>query len=316
MDCRKKLMDDLLDCNHDLTCSGKALCHHLQDLVVDLVATLKSSLQQSPLVSDERQWQAIIADDKNANYGATPEPISDTTPVSVPESSSSSTKDTKQSIVLLALEILAGVIGLAGLMACVRRHCRSIRRRVDRLSDREERRRAREYRRLARREAMRKRWVTVKGLFRLPCRKDGDEEKQALILEAAAPASDAVGRRRDLEQAWDAALAGDPDHLIVEIERAGREYLASAAERPNPVLTEKHADDRSMSSSLPSYESEKLPAYSSQPASDASLDHGYRLYAPSLAGSSMNTITTPESSIPDLSPRCSGETLRTLMSRD
>ncbi|KAL1305487.1 hypothetical protein AAFC00_002362 [Neodothiora populina] len=291
MDCRTRLSDDLQECNHDVKCSGKAICQHIRHAVMDLMATIKSSLQQSPLVSDERQWQAIVADEKNLNYGTDP-----TSHRPSPEHTD------KQSIIILVLEVLAGVLGVTGLLSCIRRKCRSFRRRTERLADREERRRAREYRRLARKEAIRKRWVAFRALFRLPCRQLDCGEKQALVLEAASFATGDHVDTSDIEQAWQAVIS------------EGR--LSSNSEINRSSQHAKYEDSRSRSDSLPSYGSEKLPDYSSQPDDDVFIVDGYRVYTPSLAGSSANTAITPDSSVPDLSPRCSRETLRTLMSRD
>lgn len=302
MDCRARLLDDLEKCNHDIKCSSKAICRHVREAVMNLMANLKSSLHQSPMVSDERQWQAIVADEKNLNYGTNSD-----------SSTNPSPEKQKQNILILALEILAGVLGLAGLFACIRRHCHSFRRRAERLADREERKRAREYHRLARKEAIRKKWVAFKGVFtRFPCRKSACEEKDALIIEAAIfPTGEPVSHG-DIEQAWNTLLSRHPDQIDTEVQRAQGGYLASLAESFNS----KHGIARSRSSSLPSYESEKLPDYSSQPDRDFVVVEGYRVYSPSLTGTSVNTAITPDSSVPDLSPRCSAETLRTLMSRD
>lgn len=299
MDCRKDFLDDLKDCKHDLKCSSTAICTHFHDAIARLMANIKSSLQQSPLVSDERQWQAIVADDKSHNYGSTApsasEPADDDDDDESPR---------VKRIIILTLEVLAGIFGIAGLFGFIRHHCRSFRRRAERLADREERKRAREYRRLARKEAFRKKWIAFKGVFTLPCRKGNCDEKASLILEAAAHANQGPVSTIDLEQAWNLASQEE------------RDYLVSLAESSNIRRARKHGDARSRSSSLPSYESEKLPAYASQPGSDVVVVDGFRVYSPSLAASSANTAITPDSSVPDLSPRCSGETLRTLMSRD
>lgn len=295
MDCRKDFLDDLKNCEHDLKCSSNAICTHFHDAVARLMANIKSSLQQSPLVSDERQWQAIVADDKSHDYGS-----------AAPSASVSSDDESSRTkrVIILTLEILAGVFGITGLLGFIRRHCRSFRRRAERLADREERKRAREYRRLARKEAFRKKWISFKGVFTLPCRKGNCDEKASLVLEAAAHANEGPISTVDLEQVWNAASQEE------------RNYLLSLAESSIVRRARKHDDARSRSSSLPSYESEKLPAYASQPGSDVVVVDGFRVYSPSLAASSANTAITPDSSVPDLNPRCSGETLRTLMSRD
>jgi hypothetical protein len=59
---------------------------------------------------------------------------------------------------VIALEILAGILGLTALCAFIHRKCMSMRTRVERAADKEERRNARAYRRAARRALIRKRW--------------------------------------------------------------------------------------------------------------------------------------------------------------
>lgn len=290
MDCRKDFVEDLRKCDHDLKCSSKAICSHFHDAMIRFMSNLRTSLQQSPLVSEQRQWQAIVAGEK---------------PSADDSASQTSDSSNTNNIILLALETLAGVFGLAGLFGLIRRHCRSFRRRAERLADREERKRAREYRRLARREALRKNWVAFKRVVRLPCRNSGCEEKAALVIEAAAHGVNGNASFGDIEQVWNSVSPAEQD------------YLTSLAESSRRQRTrDKDGDTRSRSSSLPSYESEKLPDYTTRPDHGMVMVDGYRIYAPSIAATSINTAVTPDSSMLNLSPRCSGETLRTVMSRD
>lgn len=302
MACQIRLTDELRECKSDIKCSGKAICHHLHTAIMHLMGSLRSSLQQSPMVSDHRQqWQAIIGDEKSSSYGTIKEALESPTDNSH-----------RKHALIVALEILAGALGITALLSLIRRRFRSFRRRAERLADREERRRAREYRRLARKEAIRRKWVAFKGVFSfIPYRKCDDEEKRALILEAAALATGESVTITDLEQAWDEAFDGGMRPSMREVQRVETNYLVSLAESSQASELYKQMDNRSRSSSLPSYESEKLPSYTGARATDA-----FRAYSPSVTGSLANTIVTPDSSIPDISPRCSGETLRTIISRD
>ena len=316
MDCnreRKQLFDELHECKHDIKCSSKALCQHFHNVFVDLIASLRSHLESSPMVSNDR-YQAIEGSEKDFNY--------ETKPPYVDSPSSgftlTSTTPDQKNVIVHALEILAGVLGITVLISLIRRHFRSVRGRVDQLADREERRRAREYRRLARKEAVRKRWARFKGFFRFPCRKGACEEKHSLILEAAAPALVEQGRLGDVEQAWDAVWRANPDQLMAGLEQFASNYRAvlGEASNSNHRSSAKNSDARSSSSSLPSYDSEKLPEYTSQPGDQGQVVQGYRMYARSLTDCSSSSGITPDSSIPDLSPRCSRDTLRTVISRD
>lgn len=277
MDCRKPLLDEIRACNHNVTCSSQAIGHHLRDAFISIVAELRASLQNSPITSGERNWQVAGANEKFA---------------AVSSSDSSDVADMeKKNIVVLALEILASIIGLSGLLACVRSHCRSPRRRRERLADFEEKIRAREYRRLARKEAFRRKWVAFKGVFRIPCGTLNLEEKQALVMDAAAIAVSEDMTVGDIEQAWETAFSP--------------EYLEALARNPEMARACKTDDSRSRSDSLPPYGSDKLPDYTSQPDRPSS---------PCPTGCSATSAITPDSSIPDLSPRNSRETLRTYMS--
>lgn len=324
MECQKKLLDDLEACHHNISCSGKAICRHLHKAIRNLLSNIRSLLHDSAMVSQDRQqYQELVLDEKNVNATS-----------AFPQSSSKGGLDPTNPVII-ALEILFSVLGLGAFYAIIRRRCCSLRYRVERLANREERQRARHYRQLARKEAIRKKWVAVKSVFsRLPCPNSNYEEKRALILEAAAqPAVDM--HEQDLER-------GGPSTDICQhlaVARISEEItdlryaheivtaLLQAGQGVAPIEPGTTAiyvhDTRSRSSSLPSYNSANLPDYTSQPenSSDSGSDviiirGGFRPSSPSSSnGASILTGVTPESSIPDLSPRCSGETLRTDFSR-
>jgi hypothetical protein len=193
---------------------------------------------------------------------------------------------------VLALEILAAAIGLSALCAFIRRRFGSLRRRVDRLSDKEERRRARHFRCLARKEAMRKKWVGFKQVFKRSPRNGDYDEKRALVIEAAGQVVDdyAEGsscRVDDVEMG----------HAFGDLRNA-REFVASLVHMGRARKT---SNAGSGHTTLPEYTEEKLPDYTSTPSERA----------PSIVSfNSSNFGITPESSMV-MSPRCSRETLRT-----
>ena len=204
---------------------------------------------------------------------------------------------------VLVLEIIAGAIGLTALYKFIKSRCCSLRRKVERLADREERKAAQAYRRAARKQAIRQRWEAVRSLF---CRQGGDgnyEEKRGLILAAA----EEEGLLSEKDDAQDELVAFQHAHSIVSrMVQSGRQFWfdPTIISSPNKVV----ADTRSRASSLPSYHSEELPVYTSSPGSTQEVSNGFRPRSPTSSRAS--TADTPDSSIPDLSSRNSSETLR------
>jgi len=197
---------------------------------------------------------------------------------------------------LRALEILAGALGLTALLSFLRRRFGSLRRRVDRLADREERRTARAYRRAARKQAFRQRWQTLKTVF---CWREhqGDlEEKRALILAAE---EEGMG--------FDEKTMTHEEIAELRVAREAVIALVRPLEPSSAIFVE--TDVRSATGTLPSYKSDILPAYTSAQGSDSGRYKSSG--SPSVARSRSSTVLTPDSSIPDLSSRCSTESLRT-----
>ncbi|KAF2218181.1 hypothetical protein BDZ85DRAFT_124817 [Elsinoe ampelina] len=223
-----------------------------------------------------------------------------------------------QTPLVISLEALASALGLAGLFYFLRKRCCSLRRRVERLADREERMKAREYRRAARREAWRKRWAGLKRACTCcfgSYEESEDEEKQGLVANAGLESTPG-----DLEESM-AQLEGlqYAHEIVAEMIRKRHSGLAPSTglNFPGDIVYQyaNTRSSRSRASSLPSYNSDVLPDYSSQPdptevARHVRVINNYRRSGSpiSSAGSSR---CTPDSSIPDISPRPSQETLRT-----
>lgn len=241
-----------------------------------------------------------------------------------------------------ALQIIAAVLGLSALVVFLKRRCMSMRRRVERAADLEQRRNERAYKRAARRVLMRKRWETFVSAVNCFGRKEkpriGDyEEKRALILQDAF-----------LEQDLDSAEKGEIMEAEIRELRYAHEIVSSL------VRTDEHRYDlvmpindpppplvplpqtpgprsRASTYTLPSYTSETLPDYSSQPEDSDGSDSLVNGYTPSTSAeqgrrspvspisesssSSARTRYTPTSSIRETSTRPSEETLRTGPSR-
>jgi hypothetical protein len=242
---------------------------------------------------------------------------------------------------VIALEILAGLLGLTALCAFIHRKCMSMRTRVERAADKEERRNARAYRRAARRALIRKRWnnfvtsVFCFGATKEPAPRDYDE-KRALILQDAF-----------LEQDIDLAEKGEVMEAQIRELRNAHDIVAGligvdehrydlARHNPPPHAYFPTTLSRRSTGTLPSYTTESLPDYTSTPdTSDGSgrVADGFADYTPATSNSdarfsgvpttstgsssgSRRTRYTPVSSVLAISPRCSSETLRTRQSGD
>ncbi|KAK8217378.1 hypothetical protein M8818_001631 [Zalaria obscura] len=331
--CGKKLTEELDECDHGIACSTKAICRRLRSLVKHFLKNLeqlhndaddladKNEAGQSPMAGEKAAFTCpdLVDLASNSTLNGTANPFSPHTKIELVD---------PPSHLLRVLEILAAAVGLTALFSLIRRRFCSLRRRVERLADREERRKVREYRRAARKEAFRRKWRGLRGIFKRNCRNGDYEEKRALILEAAgmpvvdeeAGPSRIPGEVAEIER----EISGlrQAHEVVASLVRNGRlssegnsgEVTPRAAPYVVPYMLEQEA--RSRSSSLPSYNADPSPDYTSQPGSmiSASVAGRFRYHqAPSLT-SSRTTIFTPDSSIPDLSPRCSRETLRTGLS--
>lgn len=242
---------------------------------------------------------------------------------------------------IVALEILAGALGLTALCAFIHRKCMSMRKRVERAADKEERRNARAYRRAARRALIRKRWnnflssISCFGTStpETPVPRDYDD-KRAMILQDAFLEQDIdlaekgevmEAQIRELRNAHDivAGLLGVDEH---------RYDLAGHTPPPNAYFATT-LSRRSTAGTLPSYTSESLPDYTSTPdTSEGSsrVADGFTNYTPATSNSEVGhsagrsatssngrrTRYTPVSSVVAITPRCSAETLRTRHSGD
>jgi hypothetical protein len=238
---------------------------------------------------------------------------------------------------IIALEVLAGIIGLTALCTFIHRKCMSMRKRVERAADKEERRNARAYRRAARRALMRKKWNGF--LSSISCFTPTTEaseprdydDKRAMILQDAF-----------LEQEIDLAEKGEIMEAQIRELRNAHDIVAGLLgvdehrfdlAGPNPPPNAYFATIISPQSTgtLPSYTSESLPDYTSTPETSegsSRVADGFTNYTPATSKSdaqfsasrsssgSRQTRYTPVSSVMAITPRCSAETLRTRQSGD
>ncbi|KAI9715937.1 MAG: hypothetical protein M1828_000525 [Chrysothrix sp. TS-e1954] len=208
----------------------------------------------------------------------------------------------------VALGTVASVFCLGVVCCGARRRCCSPRAKADRAARREERRTRREYRSLARRKAW-KDWVRSRlsrGDRRASRRTNDYEEKRALILAQENVLEAAMQREITALERENSSVNDD-------------ECSISAAERGHGMARSRSHSNGTRS--LPAYRSR---ASSGRPPSYTEIDHtaassmtslvgGFAIFPPSGTDPARDTASdvTPDSSIADLSPRHSSETLRT-----
>ncbi|KAK8233135.1 hypothetical protein HDK77DRAFT_381681 [Phyllosticta capitalensis] len=231
------------------------------------------------------------------------------------------------------LMTLASISGLAFVFKFIKKHCLSLRKRTELRAACEERRTAREYRRLARRHAWNKWWSGRNGDWE---RRGDYEEKRALILEQEDRLEEAMQDEirqlqtaqelaHDIVRAEEGRFMPGPSNCRGCAHAAHHHHVPHMAQYPHggmypgapPPAPHVHVHPTAMSqtTSLPSYKSELSsvvdtddapPAYEEDADSSDIVVDGFRPYNPSVT----TTAYTPESSIPDVSPRPSAETLR------
>ncbi|KAK8206978.1 hypothetical protein IWZ01DRAFT_455590 [Phyllosticta capitalensis] len=231
------------------------------------------------------------------------------------------------------LMTLASISGLAFVFKFIKKHCLSLRKRTELRAACEERRTAREYRRLARRHAWNKWWSGRNGDWE---RRGDYEEKRALILEQEDRLEEAMQDEirqlqtaqelaHDIVRAEEGRFMPGPSNCRGCAHAAHHHHVPHMAQYPHggmyagppPPAPHVHVHPTAMSqtTSLPSYKSELSsvidtddapPAYEEDADNSDIVVDGFRPYNPSVT----TTAYTPESSIPDVSPRPSAETLR------
>ncbi|KAF2870794.1 hypothetical protein BDV95DRAFT_496084 [Massariosphaeria phaeospora] len=254
------------------------------------------------------------------------------------ESSSSSEDAPRRSPqeypVVIALEVLLGLLCCGCLLKVVRHYCSSLRSRTERAAAREERLNAQAYRRAARKLRWRNWW---RGNWRDHARIEDYEEKRSLIQEQEGLLEGAMQEEiRQLRAAHDVVAdlvraeegrvnSGRAAHTHCHchshsnsnpVPVAPYSPLSTASTYPPTSLPELPSRPLSRTDSLPGYRSDTSsagspPAYEEEePEPDMSevVVNGFSRYTPSSASSAR--WRTPDSSVVDVSPRPSAETLR------
>lgn len=272
---------------------------------------------------------------KNTMHGSQPANI----PLMLPKNGAQQTLQAMELVsppnpldpIIRVLEIIAAVLGLTALWILLKRKCASARTRAERAADIEQRRNERAYRRAARRALMRKRWdnfvdsINCFGRRSEEPRIEDYEEKRALILQDAF-----------LEQELDQAEKGEVMEAEIRELRYAHEIISSLVrvdenryelvtpvnDPPPPLVPLPYAPSSTGSEAsthtLPSYTSESLPDYSSRRPSHHRTSSSSTIgYTPSTSHTEGRSTPGPSrtensgSSVIDMSPRPSAETLRT-----
>jgi hypothetical protein len=227
-------------------------------------------------------------------------------------------RPTKASPYVIALEVTLGLLCCGGLIAVIRHKCSSLRTRTERAAAREERDTAAAYRRAARKHAWRNWW---RGNWRKDRERMEDyEEKRSLIQEQESVLEDAMQAEiRQLRAAHDVvndlvrgAEEGRIGHAPCNCRPPYSPSLASTYP-PTSMSSEVPSRPLSRTDSLPSYRSNppsEPPNYESEVDMSQVVANGFRRYTTSSTLSETTSHWTPASSVIDVSPRPSAETLR------
>ncbi|USP75404.1 hypothetical protein yc1106_02678 [Curvularia clavata] len=239
-------------------------------------------------------------------------------------------RPTKESAFIVALEITFGILCCGCLFTAIRHKCSSLRTRTERAAAREERINARAYRRAARQHAWstwwRNRWRGNWARRRDSERIADYEEKRALISEQESVLEDAMQEEiRQLRAAHDVVndLVRDAEegrninHAPCVCQRHQSNVpcspLSTASTYPPTSLPEIPSRPLSRTESLPSYRSgtpTEPPGYDSDQDMSEVVANGFHQYAAASTTSEVSSHWTPDSSVVDVSPRPSAETLR------
>ncbi|KAL5116153.1 hypothetical protein ACEQ8H_005929 [Pleosporales sp. CAS-2024a] len=227
-------------------------------------------------------------------------------------------RTTKPSPYLIALELTLGLLCCSCLIAVIRHKCSSLRTRTERAAAREERHTAAAYRHAARKHAWRNWW---RGNWRKDRERIDDyEEKRALIQHQESVLEAAMQTEiRQLRAAHDAVndlvRGAEEGRMIGHRPCNCRHSYSPSLASTNPpasIVSELSSRPLSRTDSLPSYRSNpssEPPNYDSEVDMSEIVANGFRQYLSSTM-SERTSHWTPDSSVIDVSPRPSAETLR------
>ncbi|KAF2024642.1 hypothetical protein EK21DRAFT_78260 [Setomelanomma holmii] len=322
----KSLKEEINDCD-GVACIVKAVAHKAHGVWKIAIVHLKTSHSSSATMGRPEELNVYAQAHGNAFQKAGGHVEVESTSPRPNEAPASSgelpPRQPKVSPYAVALEVTLSLLCCGCLFAVIRHKCSSLRTRTERAAAREERDTARAYRRAARRHAWRNWW---RGNWRKDEERIADyEEKRALIQEQEGVLQDAMQEEiRQLRAAHDVVndLVRDAEegrvigHVPCHCHRAPHPpapYSPTVASTyPPSTLPEIPSRPLSRTDSLPSYRSNppsEPPNYDSDVDMSEIVANGFRQYTSSTA-SETTSHWTPDSSVVDVSPRPSAETLR------
>ncbi|KAF2818459.1 hypothetical protein CC86DRAFT_472852 [Ophiobolus disseminans] len=324
----KSLTDEINDCE-GLACIVKTIANKAHGALSVAIAHSKSSGDYSSetMGRPDLELYAQVHGQVSQKSGGFIE-----TEASDPVVTETSTDDlpsrpTKPSPYIIALEVTLSLLCCGCLIAVIRHKCSSLRTRTERAAAREERDTARAYRRAARKHAWQNWW---RGNWRKDHERIEDyEEKRALIQEQEGVLEDVMQEEiRQLRAAHDVVndLVRDAEegrvithgpcncHHAPPAPASYSSYSPSLASTYPPTsLGDIPSRPLSRTDSLPSYRSDppsEPPNYESEVDMSQIVANGFRQYRASTTASETASHWTPDSSVVDVSPRPSAETLR------
>jgi hypothetical protein len=313
------LTDEVNNC-HGLTCIAKAVAHKAHGAwKIALVRFQPNSDQDMGRAEDVNVYAQTKSFAAQKSGGTIKIESSDLQPYEA-SSNELPPRPNKPSPYIIALEVTLSLVCCGCLVAFIRHKCSSLRTRTDRAAAREERDTAAAYRRAARKHAWRNWW---RGNWRKDRERIEDyEEKRALIREQENVLEDAMQEEiRQLRAAHDVVndLVRDAEegrvigHSPCNCHRTSHPYSPSITSTYPPTsLPEIPSRPLSRTDSLPSYRSDppsEPPNYDSEVDMAGIIANGFRQYTSSTR-SAATSHWTPDSSVVDVSPRPSAETLR------
>jgi hypothetical protein len=227
----------------------------------------------------------------------------------------------KTSPYIVALEVTLSLLCCGCLIAFIRHKCSSLRTRTDRAAAREERDTAAAYRRAARKHAWRNWW---RGNWRKDLERMEDYEEKRSLIQAQEGVLEDVMQQEILQlraahdvvndlvrEAEEGRVIG---HAPCNCQRIAHPYSPSIASTYPPTTLSSEVPSRPLSrtDTLPSYRSgppSEPPNYESEVDMSEIVANGFRQYV-SSSTSEVASHWTPDSSVVDVSPRPSAETLR------
>ncbi|KAL9095218.1 MAG: hypothetical protein Q9165_002474 [Trypethelium subeluteriae] len=292
-------LKEYIDQCDNFGCVLKAILHKAHGAIKGMCARFRYNH------SHDQKQEVIMASDTQGHWNETR--TADGSPDNADDQDS---KPKLSKGIVVTLGAVAAALGCGCVFVAIRCCCCSPRQKVERLADRQERHTLRSYKKAYRRRRWRDWW------HKRDPRISDYEEKRSLIRDQEGLLEGAMQEEiRQLHNAHEVVS----DIVRAEEGRYGQPQTQPANQQIGPYASRRssNASDRyslplSRTSSLPSYTTEPgsagLPEYEERDDEITTVADGFAQYAPS---SLSDHHWTPESSIIEISPRQSTETMRT-----